>query len=60
MDMPPDGKAIQTPSGSIMQSRHFMSAVEGIDGVIPFGASITVADMIHERRQEPRACRRDA
>ena len=33
-------------SGSVMQSRHFMSAVEGIDGVIPFGASITEADMI--------------
>ena len=46
MDMPPDGKAIQTPSGSVMQSRHCMSAVEGIDGVIPFGASITEADMI--------------
>jgi len=46
MDMPPDGKAIQTPSGSVMQSRHFMSAVEGIDGVIQFGASITEADMI--------------
>ena len=33
-------------SGSVMQSRHFMSAVEGIDGVIPFGASITEADLI--------------
>jgi carboxyl-terminal processing protease len=33
-------------SGSVMQSRRFMSTVEGLDGFIPFGASITEADVI--------------
>jgi C-terminal processing protease CtpA/Prc len=33
-------------AGSVMQSRHMMSATEGAEGVIPFGASITDADMI--------------